>query len=256
MNKYKHSGALGDLIYSLPIVQHLGPGEFYLHLNQMDWIGQHYYGSLPTPFHQGRMTQQDFEYMRDFMLAQTYITDFKVMTPSTEITHNLDRFRPVFVGHPTNYIDIYSQVFNITDPATQTQIRTTPWLTVPNPLRLEDRDVVVNRSQRWIPPTPSPQWALWQSQGIEERAVFVGLPSEYSAFQRDVGWNIPHQPTQTMMEVAQYIRGADLYIGNQSQGLALALGLGVDQICCEARTDMPLERNECFFPDIARIVYF
>jgi hypothetical protein len=59
-----------------------------------------------------------------------------------------------------------------------------------------------------------------------------------------------------MLELAQYIAGADLYIGNQSQGLALAIGLGVEQVCCEARVDMPLARNECYFPDIARVAYF
>lgn len=252
---FKHSGALGDLIYSLPIVKHFGGGEFYLHLNQMDWIGKHYYGALPTPFHQGRMTQTDFEYMRDFMEAQDYIDLFGPLE-SQGITHNLDRFRPVFVGHPTNYIDIYSSVFGISDPDTQKAIRTTPWLTVPSTLRLQDRDVVVNRTQRWIPNQPSPQWAEWKNQGIEERAVFVGLPAEYAAFQTAVGWDIPYQPTSNMLQLAQYIAGADLYIGNQSQGLALAIGLGVGQICCEARTDMPLERNECFFPDNPRIVYF
>ena len=256
MNTFKHSGAVGDLIYSLPIVKHLKGGDFYLHLDQMDWIGQHYYGSKPDPFHQGRMTERDFDYMREFMLAQDYITKFDKMSNSVEITHNLDRFRPVFVGHPTNYIDIYSTVFNILDPATQKSIRTNPWLTVPQAERHQDRDVVVNRTQRWIPKEPSPQWDLWKSQGIEERAVFVGLESEYAAFQRDIGWNIPYQPTQTMLELAQYIAAADLYIGNQSQGLALAIGLGVGQICCEARTDMPLERNECYFPDNARLAYF
>lgn len=252
---FKHSGAVGDLIYSLPIVKHFGGGEFYLHLNQMDWIGQHYYGSPPAAFHQGRMTQQDYEYMVNFMMAQDYIQLFGILE-SEEITHNLDRFRPVFVGHPTNYIDIYSAVFGILDPAVQKTIRTTPWLTVPSTLRYQDRDVVVNRTQRWIPSQLSPQWQVWKDQDIEERAVFVGLPAEYAAFQTATGWNIPYQPTADMLELAQYIAGSDLYIGNQSQGLALAIGLGVEQICCEARTDMPLERNECFFPDNSRIVYF
>jgi hypothetical protein len=97
MKRFKHSGAVGDLIYSLPVVKHFGGGEFYLHLNQIDWIGKHYYGSAPNPFHQGRMTQTDFEYMQGFMEAQTYITKFATMKSDTEITHNLDRFRPVFV---------------------------------------------------------------------------------------------------------------------------------------------------------------
>ena len=256
MNSFKHSGAVGDLVYSLPIVKHFGGGRFYLHLNQIDWIGQHYYGNPPDPFHQGRMNEQDFKYMREFMLAQDYITEFDQMKNNIEITHNLDRFRPVFVGHPTNYIDIYSAIFNILDVATQKTIRTTPWLTVPDTQRYQDRDVVINRTRRWIPNQPSPQWQVWKEQGIEDRAVFVGLPDEYAAFQKSMGWNIPYQPTQTMLELAEYIAGADLYIGNQSQGLALAIGLGVEQICCEARVDMPLERNECYFPDIPRIVYF
>lgn len=256
MNSFKHSGAVGDLVYSLPIVKHFGGGRFYLHLNQIDWIGQHYYGNPPDPFHQGRMNERDFEYMREFMLAQDYITEFGQMSSDIEITHNLDRFRPVFVGHPTNYIDIYSAIFNILDADTQKTIRTTPWLTVPNTQRYQDRDVVINRTQRWIPTQPGPQWRLWQEQGIEDRAVFVGLPDEYAAFQTSMGWNIPYQPTQTMLELAQYIAGADLYIGNQSQGLALAIGLGVEQVCCEARVDMPLDRNECYFPDIVRVAYF
>lgn len=256
MKRFKHSGAVGDLIYGLPVVKHFGGGEFYLHLNQIDWIGKHYYGSAPNPFHQGRMTQTDFEYMQGFMEAQTYITKFATMKSDTEITHNLDRFRPVFVGHPTNYIDIYSMVFGITDQSTARKIRTTPWLTVPNPKQVEDRDVVINRTQRWIPNSPGEQWTTWQAQGLEQRSVFVGLEQEYQEFQRATGWNIPYQPTSDMLMLAEYIAGAKMYIGNQSQGLALAIGLGVPEIWCEARVDMPLERNECYFPDIAQIVYF
>jgi len=253
MKRFKHSGALGDLIYSLPIVKHLGGGEFYLHLNQMDWIGQHYYGALPTPFHQGRMTQGDFEYMRDFMLAQDYITQFDVMGPQTEITHNLDRFRPLFVGHPTNYIDIYSSVFGLTADQAGV-VNSTPWLTVPNPTPIPGKPVVINRTQRWIPPTPGPAWADVRSN-VEPDAVFVGLPDEYVAFKQQVGWDIPYHPTQTMLELASVIAGAETFIGNQSQCFALAVGLGVEDVICEAREDLPIERNECWFPRMSNIRY-
>ena len=37
MKTFKHSGTGGDLLYSLPLVKYLGGGEFYLHLNQIDW---------------------------------------------------------------------------------------------------------------------------------------------------------------------------------------------------------------------------
>ena len=255
MNKFKHSGAFGDLIYSLPIVKHFNGGEFYLHLNQIDWIGQHYYGSPPNPFHQGRMTQQDFEYMKSFMLAQSYITKFDIMRQDTEITHNLDKFRLPFVGHPGNYIDIYSSVFGLNESAALTA-RSTAWLTVPEVRQIKNRPVVINRSLRWIPGSPGKQWNIWQQEGMEDQAIFVGLPEEHAAFQKATKWTIPHISTNSMLEVAELIAGSEKYIGNQSQGLALAIGLGVKEINCEARVDMPLERNECYFPDMINIKYF
>lgn len=257
IKRYKHSGTLGDIIYSMAIVRNFGGGEFYLHLNQIDWIGQHYYGSKPNPFHQGRMTQQDFEFMKDFFLAQEYVTKFDVLDPSVEITHNLDRFRPLFVGHPGNYVDIYSTAFGITDPDMQTMIRTTPWLTVPSSLTYEDRDVVVNRTQRWRTNDQQTRevYDNLKNLGAEDRAIFVGLEQEYKEFREFTGWDIPYQPTETLLELAQWIAGAEQFIGNQSLALSLAIGLGVEY-ACELRRDLPRERNECWFPNQPKGNYF
>lgn len=250
MKRFKHSGALGDLIYSLPIVKHFGGGEFYLHLNQMNWIGQHYYGSPPAPFHQGRMTQGDFEYMQSFMQAQGYIRRFDTLTTSVEITDNLDRFRPAFVGHPCNYLDLYAQIHGV-DPASMY----TPWLSVPSPVRIPGRSIVVNRTLRWIGPVPNPIWADLKTQGLEDQIVFVGLPTEYTAFVEATGLAAEYHPTRTMLELASVIAGADRFIGNQSQAYALAVGLGVPDIQLEARQDLPLARNECYFPRFPNIRY-
>jgi hypothetical protein len=255
MKKFKHSGSFGDLIYGLAIVKHFGGGEFYLHLNQINWIGQHYYGSAPAAFHQGRLTQADFEYMKPFMDSLPYITRFDVMTPSTEITHNLDRFRPLFVGHPGNYVDIYSTAFGITDPGTQAYIRTQPWLSVPQPTLIPNRDVVINRTTRWLPSQLSDNWQRWRTEGVEARAVFVGLADEHRAFCAATGWDIPHHATGNMLELAAVIAGAKLFIGNQSQALALAVGLGTPYHC-ELRQDLPLLRNECYFPKQPNGSYF
>lgn len=255
MKRFKHSGATGDLIYSLPIVKHFGGGEFYLHLNQMNWVGQHYYGSLPAAFHRDRLNEKDFEFMKDFMSAQSYISKFDVLSKSTEITHNLDRFRTAFVGHPGNYVDIYSSSFGITDPSTQEVIRNTPWLTVPAPVDLKGRTTVINRTERWLPPKLSPVWDDWRSKGAEELSVFVGLEHEYELFKLTTGWNIPYIPTKNMLELASIIAGAERFIGNQSQCLALAIGLGIDYYC-EARQDLPLERNECYFDGHPKGHYF
>lgn len=255
MKKFKHSGAFGDLIYSLPVVKHLGGGEFYLHLNQIDWIGMNYYGSKPDPFHQGRLTMFDFEFMREFIEAQEYITKFEVMDAATEITHNLDRFRVSFVGHPGNYVDIYSVVFGIRDPETRTMLRNTPWLTVPSFKTVEGRSIAVNRTARWTPKQLGDQWNKWREQGLDQKAFFLGLKEEYENFVRATGWQVPHQPTKNMLELAQYIAGSEQFIGNQSVALSLAIGLGV-KFNCELRQDLPLERNECWFKDHPKGNYF
>jgi len=255
MNKFKHSGTLGDIVYALPIMKHFGGGEFYLHLNQIDWIGQHYYGSKPDPFHQGRMTQEDFNFMKSFMESQDYISKFDVMQPNTEITHNLDRFRPLFVGHPGNYVDIYCATFNITDKSIVDNIRNSPWLTVPEPIKIKDRPVVINRTSRWTPRQFPKQWQEWRDMGMESQAVFVGLEKEYEEFKTITGWDVPHYVTEDMLDLAQVIAGSAMFVGNQSVALSLAIGLGVDT-CCEHRTDLPLDRNECFGFNPERVKYF
>lgn len=253
---FKHSGAFGDLLYSLPVMKHFGGGDLYLHLNQMNWVGKYYYNSPPVEYHQGRLTQEDFDFMHSFMVAQGYINDFCILdSKRTEITHNLDRFRKAFAEQPGNYVDINTATFGIHDPAIKTDLRTTPWLTVPEAKYVAGRHVVINRTARWVPGELSEQWQDWSDQGMQEHAVFLGLPKEHAAFCAATGWIIPHQPTKDMLEMAQYIAGSKMYIGNQSMGLALAIGLGVTYYC-EARTDIPLPVNECYFPGQPNGYYF
>ena len=255
MKTFKHSGTLGDIIYALPIMRHRGGGDFYLHLNQIDWVVKHYYGGTPDPFHQGRMTPEDFEFMREFMEAQAYVNSFQILDPNTtEITDNLDRFRPLFVGHPGNYVDIYAQAFGIAR-SEWTALRNTPWLTVPTPKTIEGKGYVVNRTGRWLPPQPDPVWQQWREEGIIDRAVFVGLPKEHAAFEAAMGFKIDYLPTQNLLELASVIAGAEQFVGNQSVALSLAIGLGVPY-ACELRRDLPIERNECYFPDHPNGDYF
>jgi len=254
MKRFKHSGTHGDIIYSLAVVKHLGGGEFYLHLNQIDWIVQHYYGGQPLPFHRGRMTEEDYLQLREFMLAQPYITCFEPFTADKEITHNLDRFRPLFVNHPGNYVDMFSGLFNI-EPKTQKILRDTPWLTVKRARRIENRSVIINRTPRWQSPGARASWDQIKQQGAEDHSVFIGLEEEYHSFCSEMAWRIPYEHTENINHMAEIIAGADQFIGNQSLALSLAIGLGIEY-ACEARADLPLVRNECYFPDHPRGDYF
>lgn len=248
--KFKHSGTLGDIVYGLALMKHFGGGEFYLHLNQVEWIAQHYYKSKPPEYHRGRMNEQDFEFIQGFFEAQDYITQAKILNPNTdEITHNLDRFRPLFTQHPSNYINTYCMAFGITDTETQNMISGQPWLTVPEPIKVPDKFYVINRTSRGFAPTErNPQWDVWREDGVDTQSIFIGLPQEYEEFKQFSGWDLDYYPTKSMMEMAQVIAGSEHFIGNQSVALAIAQGLGVAYIF-EMRRDLPLERNESYFPN-------
>lgn len=217
----------------------------------MDWIAQHYYGhKADHPFHSGKLTEKDFEFMKDFMLAQPYITKFEILDPSsTEITHNLDRFRPLFVTHPANYPTTYCMAFGITDPAIHSEICKGPWLHVPKPTIVPNRSIVVNRSLRgFAPPGLNEMWTKWKVEdNLDKRSIFVGLPDEYDAFVKLTGWTkIEYHPTKTMLELAQLIAGAERFLGNQSVALSIAQGLRTPYYY-ETRRDLPIERNESYF---------
>jgi ADP-heptose:LPS heptosyltransferase len=203
------------------------------------------------------MTPKDYEFMRSFMEAQDYITSFKILDPKQhEITHNMDRFRAPFVGHPGNYVDIYADCFGFTDPTLKEMLRTTPWLTVPKAAELGERNVVVNRTGRWVPAQRNPVYDQWKADGVDANAIFVGLPNEYEDFKKMSGWDkIEYKPTKTLLEVAEIIAGSETFIGNQSVALSIAIGLG-KEFYCEARRDLPIERNECYFPEQPNGNYF
>jgi ADP-heptose:LPS heptosyltransferase len=193
--------------------------------------------------------------MESFMLAQPNITAFKTLDPnSTEITHNLDLFRPLFVSHPGNYVDIYCEAFAVRDKGMQSMIRDTPWLTVPEPKTIEGKSYVVNRTQRWTSDDSLPAWQAIRDQA-GDAAIFVGLPEEYAAFKQWARWDITYHPTATLLELAEVIAGAEQFIGNQSAALSLAIGLGT-AYACELRRDLPQERNECWFPNQPNGEYF
>ena len=255
MHTFKHSGAFGDLIYSLALVRHFGGGEFYLHLHQIDWIGQHYYGSQPAELHRGRLSRNDYFQLLALMQEQAYISKFEILA-GQEITHNLDRFRPLFVHHPSNYIRVYAEAFGIRDPETLIKLETEPWLTVSPDTSLTDRPIVINRTERWLPPTLAPEWTQWLDLGWDAKSTFIGTEVEYAKFKTETGWSkTTYTPTEDLRSMAQVIDQADLFIGNQSLALALAIGLGKTSNV-ELRRDLPLDRNECVFKNNTNLTYF
>jgi hypothetical protein len=101
---------------------------------------------------------------------------------------------------------------------------TKPWLKNISPVRT--REIVINNTFRDRDVTLD--WNVLK--GLEKRSVFVGFEREYDTFRKVIGLDIPWHQTKTILEFARVIRGAKLFIGNQSLAFALAEAMKVPRI--------------------------
>jgi len=74
---FKHSGDLGDIIYSLPVIKALGGGIIYLNPNNKF-----------TNF-----TMNGYEFIKPLLLSQDYVKGVGLYTPNLLIDYDLDSFR-------------------------------------------------------------------------------------------------------------------------------------------------------------------
>ena len=89
---------------------------------------------------------------------------------------------------------------------------------------------------------------------LAKNGLFVGTISEYDAFVQNTGCNIKYRPVKDFLELAGLIAGADLFLGNQSMALSIAMGLGKTSVV-ELHKIKPMQYRECFFPR-TNITYF
>ncbi len=197
---FSHSGAIGDIIYHLPIMRRLGGGDLYI---------------LPQG-RDGYRTWEDMQFtaVQPLAEAQPYITKCDWFNGRAGLC--FDDWR--------NHLD-FSR--NLTDQAARwlgipDLDPHEPWLTVDAPKSIAP--VIFGRSQR-ANHTQFP----WR-EAVEKyagNAIFLGLPHEHDEFVRHFG-HVPFHPTKDLLEAARVIAGGQLYIGNGSSLLAVAEGLKVD----------------------------
>jgi len=216
---FKHSGNLGDIIYALPTIIALGGGKLYLSNN--------------TPGLEIRVfTDGMLEQIIEFLRTQGFLTDV-CRYNGEPIDYNLDKWREIFACYD-HIARWHLKAFNVQFDLSR------PWLKNINPIRT--REIVINNTlrDRDVP-------LDWQIlKGLEKRCVFIGFESEYKKFSEVVELEIPWHPTKTILEFARVIKGAKLYIGNQSLGFALAEGMKVPRILevhHHCPSSLPLSNN-------------
>lgn len=246
MKTYRHSGTLGDLIYSLSIVKKMEPGQFLVALHNIEnCVAQ--YGYRPEevdPAHKGRFAPADYKLLEPLLKRQSYIKAVDTWSQGdAEPDVDLDRFRgTLFRGFEGNYVQAYHIAFDL--PFTMADYDT-PWLEA-DPAKIAP--IVVNRTPRYRCPNGDQGWRDIAGQAdLKNNGIFVGGVTEHEDFVKTTGIEIPYYPVKNFLELANIVAGADLVMANQSFVYSIAMGLGKSTVL-ETIKIKPLQNNECFFP--------
>lgn len=206
-----HSGDLGDIIYSLLFAKTLRPVHLIL--------------GPDTRFElREQMTKQRFEWLEPLLRSQCWIKELDYSDHPVPVKHNLNEFRSTWFDPRTGcakkrrLFETYPQHFGY--PALPED---EPWLSAV-PTGESQRPVVINRSFRYRNPR-----FPWKeiSRKYAGRMRFVGLEDEYEDWVSQFGKTAEYRPVDSAMELAQMIAGSELFIGNQSFPMSLALALNV-----------------------------
>jgi hypothetical protein len=213
MQVFSSAGDCGDVLYSLPAVQALGGGALRL---------------VPAAYTTARMTSATAESLATLLRCQPYVAgcEFAEWPEGVDLDSWRRRYRS-----DLNVADLVCEALGL-PPQPPEQ----PWLTVPRPRRVAR--VLFHRSSRYH------NWAFpWQRvyEKYGREAAVVGTPEEHRDFCAYLG-PLPRVPTPTFLDLAEAIAGCELFVGNQSAPMAVALGLGqrlLQEVCLMA--------PNCFF---------
>ena len=247
MKIYKHSGTLGDLIYSLSIVKKMAQRDVLFKVaigNIENCVAQ--YGYRPeevAPEHRGRFTEQDYAWLEPLLARQSYIRSVSKWY-SGNVDVDLDKFRgTLFRGFEGNYVEAYHIAFGI--GYTKPKVYQETWLEAD---AVETKPIVISRTSRYRDPDGDAKWLdMFGDADLTNQAIFVGTAQEHADFENVMKIKLPYQPVGDFLELANIVAGAELVCANQNFVYSLAMGLGKATVL-ETIKIKPLLNNECFFP--------
>jgi hypothetical protein len=214
MQRVKHSGNAGDLIYSLPAMQQIGqPIELTLVPNvPLKAVGEH-------PNNGVQLTYDMCDKLRPLLFATGFIKGIKITEEPGEVDYDFDLFR---------------KFHNYTGHISQWYFHTYPKLTcdLSKPIEIKyletikpSRPIVLNRTARYHNPT----FDYSVLKPYQDQITFVGLPQEFKVIQAKLP-GITYSEVPSFLVLAGYIYNSELFIGNQSMAYAIAEIMKVDRI--------------------------
>jgi len=237
---FKHSGNLGDIIWSLPTIAHYGPGELHIVLGGVPAAIRKYNNGPVFPEYEGRLSQKDYDLIAPLLEAQPYITKVQPYTDA-QVDYDLDEFRgTVGQAFTKNFIETFAQTFNYVPTYN-------PWLFVDTK---QVAEFVITRTTRYHSPKTStiPRWMTYIKElNFADRGVFIGLPDEHQQFQDLFNVEIPYYKCNDFLDMAQVIAGCEVFFSNQTFAYGVAQGLGKNTVLELRSIDCHIQRDGCFY---------
>jgi hypothetical protein len=225
MSTFKHSGDLGDIIFSLPTIRALGGGVLYLDPN----------GGKDEPLVKGtdqgdrtKLNMGSILSIAPVLKAQPYIEDVRVWEGET-VDYNLDKFREHVTASSHNLADSHLDAFRL-----DKKERDSIWITNIPERKFLGKNKIIARSCRY-----QGNHAWWAGFCYSERKsggippniywlpnhLFLGHKIEHELFEYTFNVRIDYIKTPTLMDAAQIITGADNVFCNQNVLHAIAEGM-------------------------------
>lgn len=260
MTTFSHSGTTGDTFSSCVAVKILGGGDFYLRLHNLENMLNEKlgWGLTPGSRHSGRMTEHDYEIMREFMLHQSYIHSFNPWN-GEHIDYELENAALHLETNrfPRNFPNQHALAQGIDMDLNYRMLQVDPYMECREVRKFPGRPIVINRTPHYQDGNQlvSPFWKDMIDRGLCDQAVFVGLESEHAWFEETYKCFVPHYRTPDFMELARVIQGSELFVCSMSAPCAVSLALGKN-MWVETRKNEPFDRLEINYPGRMNIRYF
>lgn len=222
MIRFKHSGDIGDVLFSLPTAREI----CYQHMTDERGVipALFYLDPSGVPPCGNRFGLGAAEALAPLLDAQPWIEEVRIWD-GEEVDHDLNDFRKTqsFTWFKTVPLPhLWTEAFNVPRSVCHRK-----WLDVPTWARAiwampEDRQIVFARTLRY-----RDDHFPWRefSMAFRNDAMFLGLEEEYEDFCKDYGDYVPWIKTSNMLEAAAIIADCKLFIGNQSGLFTIAEGL-------------------------------
>lgn len=222
---FKHSGRLGDIVYSLPLIQQMAleqgaPAEIYIPSDTPSRLG----GDVFHPGGDWMVSPGLFAFVEPLLAVQPYLVGGHYV-PAAQVPAqhiDLDQFKNSGLNLKAGLIQgWYRKAFGVAFPLEK------PWLSLPMRMQsIPDTpvfDVLIGRTTRFC--NTSINYSFLDQVG---RVGFIGLPFEYRDFIDRHGLKkVQHVPVVDALDLVQKMLTCRVYIGNQSVNFALAEGLKV-----------------------------